>query len=134
MSAPSRTWIRADILDDTLLVVMGGGRTPRFSKDAGLITGGKRGLAAVRGCGRESDFVLGKTDKHGAFATQRPVSPADVAYTILDAMGIDPRKQLRTPDGRPISRFSTRRRNREGNVRVRTRNGAAPKGVRASQG
>ena len=46
--------------------------------------------------------MLGKTDKHGAYATQRPVAPADVAYTILDALGIDPRKQLTAPDGRPI--------------------------------
>ena len=46
--------------------------------------------------------MLGKTDKHGAFATQRPVSPADVAYTILDSLGIDPRKHLTAPDGRPI--------------------------------
>ncbi|HVK11244.1 MAG TPA: DUF1501 domain-containing protein, partial [Gemmataceae bacterium] len=46
--------------------------------------------------------VLGKTDRHGACVTQRPVSPADVAYTIFDSLGIDPRKQLVTPDGRPI--------------------------------
>jgi hypothetical protein len=30
------------------------------------------------------------------------VAPADVACTILEAVGIDPRKLLRTPDGRPI--------------------------------
>jgi hypothetical protein len=47
-------------------------------------------------------FVLGRTDRQGAFTTQRPVSPADVAFTILDAMGIDPHKQLHTPDGRPV--------------------------------
>jgi hypothetical protein len=47
-------------------------------------------------------LVLGKTDKQGAYTTQRPVAPADVAYTILDSLGIDPRKQLTTPDGRPI--------------------------------
>ena len=46
--------------------------------------------------------VLGKTDRHGAYATQRPVAPADVICTILDSLGIDPRKQLRTPDGRPV--------------------------------
>jgi hypothetical protein len=46
--------------------------------------------------------VLGKTDKQGAYATQRPVGPADVAFTIFDSLGIDPRKQLIAPDGRPI--------------------------------
>jgi hypothetical protein len=91
------------ILDDTLLVVMGEfGRTPKFNKDAGRDHWGQAGSLLFAGAGVKRGFVLGKTDKHGAFATQRPVSPADVAYTILDAMGIDPRKQLKTPDGRPI--------------------------------
>jgi hypothetical protein len=30
------------------------------------------------------------------------VAPGDVAYTIYDALGIDPRKMLSSPDGRPI--------------------------------
>jgi hypothetical protein len=30
------------------------------------------------------------------------VRPADVACTVFDALGINPRKQLRTPDGRPV--------------------------------
>ena len=34
--------------------------------------------------------------------TRRPVAPADVAYTVFDSLGIDPRKSLVTPDGRPI--------------------------------
>src|SRR5436305_169340 len=54
------------------------------------------------GAGATPGFVLGKTDKRGAYTTQRPVAPADVAYTILDALGIDPHKQLLAPDGRPI--------------------------------
>ena len=46
--------------------------------------------------------VIGSTDKQGAYVTRRPVSPADVACTVYEALGIDPHKQLRTPDGRPI--------------------------------
>ena len=46
--------------------------------------------------------VLGRTDRHGASTTQRPVRPADVAYTIYDALGIDPKTELHQPDGRPI--------------------------------
>ncbi|WP_439631690.1 DUF1501 domain-containing protein [Gemmata sp.] len=91
------------MLDDTLLVVMGEfGRGPKINKDAGRDHWGQAASLLFAGAGVKRGFVLGKTDKHGAFATQRPVSPADVAYTILDAMGIDPRKQLKTPDGRPI--------------------------------
>jgi hypothetical protein len=91
------------VLDDTLLVVMGEfGRTPKINKDAGRDHWGQAGSILFAGAGTKRGFVLGKTDKQGAFTTQRPVSPADVAYTILDSLGIDPRKQLRAPDGRPI--------------------------------
>jgi hypothetical protein len=90
-------------LEDTLLVVMGEfGRTPKFNKDAGRDHWGQAASLLFAGAGVKRGFVLGKTDKHGAFATQRPVSPADVAYTILASLGIDPRKQLLTPDGRPV--------------------------------
>jgi hypothetical protein len=88
---------------NTLLVVMGEfGRTPKLNKDAGRDHWGHAGSLLVAGAGVKRGFVLGKTDKHGAFATQRPVSPADVAFTMLDSLGIDPRKHLTAPDGRPI--------------------------------
>lgn len=91
------------VLADTLLVVMGEfGRTPKLNKDSGRDHWGQAGSLLFAGAGVKRGFVLGKTDKQGAFATQRPVSPADVAFTILDSLGIDPRKQLRAPDGRPI--------------------------------
>jgi hypothetical protein len=89
--------------EHTLLVVMGEfGRTPKINKDAGRDHWGPAGSLLFAGAGVRPGLVLGKTDKHGAYTTQRPVSPADVAYTILDALGIDPRKQLQTPDGRPV--------------------------------
>jgi hypothetical protein len=89
--------------EDTLLVVMGEfGRTPKLNKDAGRDHWGPAASLLFAGAGVKPGLVLGKTDRHGAYATQRPVSPADVAYTILDSLGIDPRKQLVTPDGRPI--------------------------------
>ena len=36
------------------------------------------------------------------FPRTQLVSPADVACTIFESLGIDPRKQLLSPDGRPI--------------------------------
>ncbi len=62
-------------------------------------------------------LVLGKTDKHARTPRSARSSPADVAYTILDSLGIDPRKQLTTPDGRPIEILDSGR-HREGTVRV----------------
>lgn len=88
---------------NTLLVVMGEfGRTPKLNKDAGRDHWGHAGSLLFAGAGVKRGFVLGKTDKHGAYATQRPVSPADVAFTMLDSLGIDPRKHLTAPDGRPV--------------------------------
>jgi len=88
---------------DTLVVVMGEfGRTPKINKDAGRDHWGPAGSLLFFGAGVKGGFVLGKTDKQGAYTTQRPVAPADVAFTMLEALGIDPRKQLVTPDGRPI--------------------------------
>ena len=46
--------------------------------------------------------MIGATDKNGAFVTERPVRPADVCWTIYDALGIDPSKELHTPEGRPV--------------------------------
>ena len=90
-------------LENTLLVVMGEfGRGPKINKDAGRDHWGPAASLLFAGAGVKPGLVLGKTDKHGGYVTQRPVSPADVAYTVLDAVGIDPRKQLVTPDGRPI--------------------------------
>jgi hypothetical protein len=47
--------------------------------------------------------IIGATDKNGAFVTDRPVRPADVAWTLYDALGIDPAKELLTPEVRPVS-------------------------------
>ena len=47
-------------------------------------------------------LVLGATARQGAYVTRRPVAPADVASTIYHVLGIDPGKQLDTPDGRPV--------------------------------
>jgi hypothetical protein len=89
--------------ENTLLVVMGEfGRTPKINKDAGRDHWGPAASLLFAGAGVKPGFVLGRTDRQGAFTTQRPVAPADVASTIYDALGIDPHKQLYTPDGRPV--------------------------------
>ena len=90
-------------LDDTLVVVMGEfGRGPKINKEAGRDHWGQAASLLFAGAGVKKGFVLGKTDKQGGTVVQRPVAPADVCFTILDALGINPRQELRTPDGRPI--------------------------------
>ncbi len=91
------------LMDNTLLAVFGEfGRSAKINKDAGRDHWGQAASLLFAGAGVKPGLVLGATDKLGSFVTRRPVSPADVAYTILDSLGIDPRKQLLSPDGRPI--------------------------------
>jgi hypothetical protein len=91
------------LLDSTLVVCMGEfGRSPKVNKDAGRDHWGPAASLLFAGAGVKGGNVVGATDKHGGHATRRPVAPADVAFTVFDALGIDPHKQIVTPDGRPI--------------------------------
>ena len=91
------------LLENTLVAVFGEfGRTPTLNKDAGRDHWGKAGSLIFAGAGTRPGLVLGATDKLGSYPTRRPVSPAEVAATLLSRMGIDPRQQIITPDGRPL--------------------------------
>ena len=90
-------------LAETLVLVMGEfGRTPKVNKDAGRDHWGRAGSILFAGAGVQGGRVIGATDKDGAFVTERPVRPPDVCYTVYEALGIDPRKLLITPEGRPV--------------------------------
>ena len=92
------------LLQDTLVVAMGEfGRTPKINDKGGRDHWGRAGSLLFAGAGVKGGNVIGSTDKNGAFVTDRPVRPADVAWTIYDALGIDPTKELHTPEGRPVS-------------------------------
>lgn len=91
------------LLDETLIVCMGEfGRTPKINKDNGRDHWAPAASLLFAGGGVRVGQVIGSTDKHGAYATSNPVAPADVAFTIYSHLGIDPRHQIRTPDGRPV--------------------------------
>lgn len=91
------------LLDETLVVCMGEfGRTPKINKDAGRDHWGPAASLLFAGAGVKPGQVIGATDETGAYVTKRPFAPADVAATIFMALGIDPRKQIHTPDGRPL--------------------------------
>jgi len=91
------------LLDSTLVVAMGEfGRTPQINRDTGRDHWGPAASLVFAGAGVRGGLVLGQTDRRGAFVTRRPVAPADVAYTIYDAVGVDPHRWLMHPEGRPI--------------------------------
>lgn len=92
------------LLEGTLVLAMGEfGRTPKVNDKAGRDHWGRAGSMLWAGAGVGRGQVIGATDKNGAFVTDRPVSPADVAWTVYDSLGIDPAKELITPEGRPVS-------------------------------
>jgi hypothetical protein len=96
------------LLKDTLLVCMGEfGRTPKINKDAGRDHWAPAASLLFAGAGIKVGQVIGATDRDGAYVTNKPFAPADVSYTMLASLGINPRKQLHTPDGRPVEILDT---------------------------
>ena len=57
---------------------------------------------AMAGGGVVGGQVLGSSDSVGEGPKDRPVTPADLACTIYSLLGIDPKRLLHAPDGRPI--------------------------------
>ncbi len=91
------------LLEDTLVLAMGEfGRSPKINKDVGRDHWAPAASMLFAGAGVRPGKVIGATDKDGAKAIDTPIAPADVAFTVLSSLGIDPRKQLQTPDGRPV--------------------------------
>ena len=91
------------LLKDTLVACFGEfGRSPRVNKDEGRDHWGPAASMLFAGAGVQPGQVIGATDEHGGYAIKRPVRPADVAYTIYSSLGIPPRRQIHTPDGRPV--------------------------------
>lgn len=95
------------LLADTLVACFGEfGRTPKVNDKGGRDHWGRAGSLIFAGAGVRRGLVLGSTDKNGAFVTDRPVRPADVAWTIYESLGVDPTREIITPEGRPASILS----------------------------
>ena len=91
------------LLDSTLVVVTSEfGRTPRINTMAGRDHWPQAFSIVMAGGGLKKGVVLGATDRIGATVTDRPVTPGDMAATILHALGIDPAAVVHTPTGRPV--------------------------------
>jgi hypothetical protein len=50
----------------------------------------------------QSGQVIGSSDSVGEGPKDRPVTPTDLAATIYTLLGVDPKHELHTKDGRPI--------------------------------
>ncbi len=92
------------LIAETLVLAMGEfGRTPKINKDVGRDHWAPAASLLFAGAGVRPGQVIGATDKDGGQVIESPIRPADVAQTVFRALGIDPRKMLHTPDGRPVA-------------------------------
>ncbi len=92
------------LLDDTLVVVMGEfGRTPKLNTQSGRDHWPRVFSVMLAGGGVPGGQVIGASDERGESPADRPVTPADLAATIYQLLGIDPATTLYTGDGRPVS-------------------------------
>jgi uridine phosphorylase len=91
------------LLDSTLVVVTTEfGRTPRINQMAGRDHWPSAFSILMAGAGIQGGRVVGATDKQGAYVSDRPITPEDMAATVLSRLGIDPGTILHTPLGRPV--------------------------------
>ncbi|HUG93883.1 MAG TPA: DUF1501 domain-containing protein [Planctomycetaceae bacterium] len=91
------------LLDTTLVVVATEfGRTPRINQLAGRDHWPNAFSVVMAGAGLKVGQTIGATDRQAAAVTDRPITPADFAATLLKILGIDHETLLYTPLGRPV--------------------------------
>ncbi len=92
------------MLDETLVVYMTEyGRTPRVNAKAGRDHWPSAFSIAFAGAGIKPGQVIGASDATGAAVKERPVSPEEIAATILHLVGVHPQQEFVRPDGRPVT-------------------------------
>lgn len=95
--------LRERQLDDSVLVCLASefGRTPRLNPLGGRDHWPRAQSVLLYGAGIRP-AVVGSTDARGEEPRERPIAPAEVFATLVQALGIDPELVLRTADGRPV--------------------------------
>lgn len=86
----------------TVMVATEFGRTPRLNPSAGRDHWSRASSSLLFGAGLKKGVLVGKTDARGEAPIERPVTPADLFYTVLSALGADVETKLHTATGRPI--------------------------------
>jgi hypothetical protein len=81
------------LLDSTLIVTLSEfGRTPSINRDVGRDHFASAWSCSFSGCGIKGGTVHGKTDADGKTVTDSKVGAAEVAATLYQAVGINPKK------------------------------------------
>ncbi len=91
-------------LDSTLVVVTGEfGRTPRINRNAGRDHWGPAFTVLLGGGGVRGGVVVGRSDARAERPATEPFGPEDLFATVFHQLGMDPRTEYHTPDGRPVA-------------------------------
>lgn len=92
------------LLADTLVVATGEfGRTPRINKDGGRDHYPGAMSIVLAGAGVPGGQVVGATDRLGAGPVERPLKVEDFFCSVYRKLGIDPHREVITPEGRPVT-------------------------------
>jgi hypothetical protein len=90
------------LLDTTLVIALAEfGRTPRINRNAGRDHWPDCFSMVLAGAGIRGGTIYGASDRIGAYPALDPVSPGDLAATILWRFGIDTMAEMRDLTGRP---------------------------------
>jgi hypothetical protein len=91
------------ILKKTIVVLTGEfGRTPVINKEEGRDHWSRCFSVLLGGGGIEGGRLIGKSDKWASDPAEDPYGPEDLCATVYHLLGIDPRSESLTPDGRPV--------------------------------
>ncbi len=91
------------LLQETLIVWMGEfGRTPRFNKQVSRDHWPRCYTVLLAGGGVRGGAVYGASDKTGAAPDRDPVSVGDLAATMYELLGINPKTEIRDNLNRPL--------------------------------
>ncbi len=104
LSALIRDLKRRSLLDKTVILCGGEfGRTPKINLAGGRDHWTEGYSVAIAGGGLAGGRVIGETDPEGVKTPDKPFNIADVHATILQAIGLDARKEnIAAATGRPV--------------------------------
>jgi hypothetical protein len=96
------------MLDDTLIVWVGEfGRQPNINKaNAGREHYPYCYSGLMAGAGISGGALYGKSDKQGTKPIENPVTPHDIAATVLHAFGVPAEQMLADRSGRPVPLYA----------------------------
>jgi hypothetical protein len=91
------------MLSNTLVLAMGEfGRTPKINPRGGRDHWTGAWSVMLAGAGIRGGQVVGSSDAIGAEVRDRPVTPAEIAATVYQALGVHPETRLPGPNGMSI--------------------------------